>query len=264
MAVLKGYTYILPTASPFEALDEIKIALLLEDMGIVPLHLNDIVDLRLSGRRVRKMAEICPYHRAVKCDPLFNPNCHNEEKRYTLCKFPHVVYLAAFRNKLKVGTAVKGRELLRVYEQGARAFSILAVTRDYPHAVMLERTVSKTYDEIKERPRITYSDVIIHNADEIIRLRDKLNQITKRIALDLGLNDWLKARVLHYPCLDEEMTLLNSSEDFKGRIVGYIGPFLILKRNDYISSVLDLRKVEGMEVRGYVIDGVSGETTEIY
>jgi len=197
MAVLKGYTYILPTSSPFEALDEIKIALLLEDIGIVPLHLNDRVNLWLSGKRVRKPAEICPYSRAVKCDPLFNPNCHNEEKRNTLCKFPHVVYLAAFRNKLKVGTAVKGREILRVYEQGARAFSILTVTQNYPRAVMLERMVSKTYDEIRERPRITYSDVIVHNTDEIIHLRDKLNQVTKRIALDLGLNDWLRARILY-------------------------------------------------------------------
>ena len=263
MAVVEGYTYLLPTHSPFEALEDVKIALLLRDVGIVPLSLHDFVDFKLSGEKT-KGVDVCPRSRAATCDPLFNPNCHIEERRQTICKFPHVVYLVAFRNLVKVGTAIKGRELLRVYEQGARVFSVLTVVQNYPKAVVLEGEIAKKYEEVKEKPRIKYEDVIVRDDNRLQRLREKLNQLTERIASDFGFSNYSEAKILYYPCLEREELLLIRGKEFRGKIVGYIGPFLILEDRNHVESIVDLREIEGMNIGGYIVDSLFGEKTEIY
>ncbi|UCH87908.1 MAG: DUF2797 domain-containing protein [Thermoplasmata archaeon] len=76
----------------------------------------------------------------LKC--IFEPICWGDKCPDSICNQPHQVYLAFFNTIPKIGMTSEQRLKLRLYEQGADAFSIIATVPNRFSARALERNIS--------------------------------------------------------------------------------------------------------------------------
>lgn len=76
---------------------------------------------------------------------VFEPHCHMGTCGAFFCQAEHVVYLAMFGRRMKVGLTQASRVIERGMEQGADLMMVLARTQDRYSARALENLISRRY-----------------------------------------------------------------------------------------------------------------------
>ncbi len=96
------------------------------------------------GRRVINFAQCEFCSRSIipiqRC--LFDPICEGELCNWDLCRREHVVYIAFYGNKTKVGMTSKGRITERLIEQGADAYFAVGTFPSRKAAREMEKRIS--------------------------------------------------------------------------------------------------------------------------
>ena len=199
----------------------------------------------------------------------------NSDKAKQFCNQEHYVYLAYFPNdKLKVGTAVYYRRHERLLEQGAIYSIFLAKTKNGKLARRLETEISNIGIVQKVNTSYKINNIIINRNSEDIKnilineyenIKNKIDEGYKSYLTEPEYNNFeiiyniVKENLIKKTeqinlfgdneveeCIDYKKIL--NPEYIKGEIIATIGNLILLKE-DNIYSVLNMKKLEGWEVK---------------
>lgn len=172
-----------------------------------------------------------------KC--LFDPICDGELCDWDLCKREHVVYIAFYGNKTKVGMTSSGRLTERLIEQGADAYFTVGTFHSRKAARTMEKTISSglsipqmhrsadLLQELKNGPDYTSITEIYH------RIGDK---IARQFTLTPSEIVLLQGYPIRQPLesLPAYSSLIGAHE---GEVLGVKGRVLLYKNRDTIRAL---------------------------
>lgn len=160
---------------------------------------------------------------------LFEPKCEGELCESPLCRKEHVVYIAFFGNRPKVGMTAKTRIRSRLIEQGADAYFVADVFSTRKSARDAEKAVSNKL-RISDRPN---AKIIL----ESLRMPRKKSQIeegwkwiSRALRENFSMNPGELVYLDYYP-LEEPLPIIPKPIEswgyHSGRSIGIKGKFLI-------------------------------------
>ena len=181
---------------------------------------------------------------------IFEPQCDGSLCDAEFCRKEHVVYLALFKDDVKVGLTGKERVMKRIIEQGADAFAVLATTSSRVSARELEKDISR-------RLRVSQ----IYRFDRFIRnlMADvspsSMEKIYHYYAVRFEKEFQLRPGELHfldnYPMpssINGRIYRRSCDNGCAGEVVGVKGKCLVFRREGY--TALDLSELPGHIIKG--------------
>jgi hypothetical protein len=90
---------------------------------------------------------------------LFEPKCHGEKCDWEFCKREHMLYIAFYDTRMKVGMSSSRRIDKRLIEQGADAYSVIGKFPDRLEARETEKKISARL----RIPQFYRQEVLLHN-----------------------------------------------------------------------------------------------------
>jgi len=164
-------------------------------------------------------------------DCVFDPKCDGELCNLDFCRREHVLYVAFYDTRMKIGMSSTRRVERRLIEQGADAFAIVGKFPTRKKAREAEISVSVRLG----MPQWLRQDVVLRNfARKVdidgISLRHEGLRMTLKESYNLELESlhWLDGYPLELP-LAQVPKLQESWGKHKGRLVGIKGKWLILE-----------------------------------
>jgi hypothetical protein len=162
---------------------------------------------------------------------IFEPRCNGELcNGASFCKTPHIVYLAYFRNKVKIGMTRADRLLPRVIEQGADAYCVVEKVNTRRLARKLEQKLSRLFNLRQSYPNTTILKTFSEPLN-VTRVREKFDDLARALENTLGRQLGELQFVEHYyPIqlpLRAKPRLRKTVSVHQGKVVGIKGKFLI-------------------------------------
>lgn len=215
------------------------------------LEIGDNLDLLVSGRRAcvgRFGGGYSPCGRGSKvtnvpqCDGcyepaipnpscIFEPRCDGSLCDSPPCRAQHVVYVAFYGGTPKVGMSSKGRVSVRIAEQGADAYSVVATAGNRMDARELERGISAgagINQSVRNRD-ILHSLIKGQARDEITEAFQDVTSRLERLGRE-GVEPG-PLRFLEYPGMRGEIASQPSLEMtpgvHRGEVLGVKGSYLM-------------------------------------
>jgi hypothetical protein len=160
---------------------------------------------------------------------VFEPKCEGEECNLEFCKREHVLYVAFYDTRMKLGMSSTRRVERRLIEQGADAFAILGKAPNRKKARELEKNVSARLGI----PQAIKQDLLLRNfarkVDETgIQARYEGLKVTMADAYQLSSEPlhWIRDYPIHLP-LAAVPQLEDSWGKHKGRFIGIKGKWAV-------------------------------------
>ena len=185
-----------------------------------------------------------------KLDCIFEPKCDGSLCDAEFCKKEHVVYLALFKDDVKVGMTGRERVMKRTIEQGADAFAVLATSPSRVAARELERNISRRLRIpqvywFNRFVRNLMTDVSPASMEKIyhyyaVRFEKEFNILPGELRfldsypMPSSINGRIYRKRCHNGCA--------------GKVVGVKGKCLVFKREGY--TALDLSELPGHIIKG--------------
>jgi len=182
---------------------------------------------------------------------IFEPKCDGELCDTRFCKKEHAVYLALFKDDVKVGMTGRERAMKRLIEQGADAYTILAVAPTRSNARALEQGISKRLriPEFYGFQRFVKGLMNEVTAQSMEKIYDFYTmRVRKEFALQPGELRFLE----NYPMpssVNGRVYVKNSDTGCAGRVVGVKGKCLVFRKDFY--AAVNLSILPGRMVKGY-------------
>jgi len=180
---------------------------------------------------------------------IFEPKCDGSLCDNEFCKKEHVIYLAVFKDDVKVGMTGKDRIMKRLIEQGADAFSVIATLSSRAEARELEREISK-------RLRVSQFYTIRHfvrnlsvDVDQTV-MKKVYIYYCQRIKREFSLEPTPLQFLDGYPMptqIKERVYLKSWENECAGEVVGIKGKCLVFKKEGY--RALDLSELPSRIVK---------------
>ena len=163
-----------------------------------------------------------------KCD---GTNCQGQKRDWEFCKREHVVYVAFYDTRMKVGMSSSRRVAKRLIEQGADAYSIVGA---YPN----RKSARDAEKEISERLRIPQfynQEVLLRNLSRPLDARGiegrlEALRMTLRGRFDLEPEPltWLSGYPIELP-LQHVPELQTTHGRHRGQLVGIKGKWMVFE-----------------------------------
>jgi len=185
---------------------------------------------------------------------IFEPHCHKGSCGAFFCQVPHVVYLAMYGSRMKVGMTQDGRVMERGTEQGADLMQVLARTKDRYSARSLETIISTKF-RISEamHPQTVLKGMAVRGTLE--ESRDIAWRFLSRLReMEITLKDLLGSRrievltlprevedeplVPEYPIPDRLASVPREIpvDIVRGEVVGYKGKWGVIRSNGSLAA----------------------------
>jgi hypothetical protein len=172
-----------------------------------------------------------------KC--LFDPICDGELCDWDLCKREHMVYVAFYGNKTKVGMTSSGRLTERLIEQGADAYFTVGTF----HSRKAARTMEKNISSGLSIPQMHRSADLLHelkNGPDYTSITEIYHRIGSTIAKQFALTPSEIVFLQGYPIrqpLESLPTYSNLIGAHEGEVLGVKGRVLLYKNNGIIRAL---------------------------
>jgi len=188
--------------------------------------------------------------KGTQCERCFKKNKYNycaacNGKRCYLGRKicgPHVLYLATFANVLKVGVASVKRFPKRVIEQGADYATKIAFFEDGLKARRYERLLHEEFN-ITDRIPSKFKEKIAFKKEARKMGEYFLKYTYSQIIDKIPKENRLQINVLNLSNYYEEPEVtklerldIEKSSEITGKIIGYKGPFVIIKNQNEVFS----------------------------
>ncbi|OGS44374.1 MAG: hypothetical protein A3K76_03845 [Euryarchaeota archaeon RBG_13_57_23] len=160
---------------------------------------------------------------------LFEPKCHGEKCDWEFCKREHMLYIAFYDTRMKVGMSSSLRIDRRLIEQGADAYSVIGKFPDRLEARETEKEISKRL----RIPQFYRQEVLLNN---LARPVDKMGIEGRLEGLKITLGEafqlkpeplrWLTRYPIELP-LRQVPVLQSSPGRHRGKKVGIKGKWMV-------------------------------------
>lgn len=166
-------------------------------------------------------------------DCLFEPKCNGEKCGLDFCSREHVLYVAFYDTRMKIGMSSSRRVEKRLVEQGADAYSIIGVCQGRKTARDAEKEISKKLGI----PQWYMQKDLLKNLSrpiDVEGIRGRLEGLRMTLGRSMNLNPeplvWLRRYPIDLP-LPETPELQQSPGEHSGEYVGVKGRWLIYNHN---------------------------------
>lgn len=183
-------------------------------------------------------ASVDKYHQCQKCseevflpyqDCLFEPRCEGEICDLDFCRREHVLYVAYYDTRMKIGMSSSRRIARRLIEQGADAYSIIGKMPTRKRAREAEKSISSRLGI----PQYVRRGIVLRNLARKVdvagiegRFEGLRMTLGEMFQLDLEPLQWLRDYPIELP-LAETPRLQESWGRHKGRLVGIKGGIMV-------------------------------------
>jgi hypothetical protein len=160
---------------------------------------------------------------------VFNPECEGERCGIEFCKREHVLYVAFYDTRMKIGMSSSRRVEKRLIEQGADAYALLGKAPNRKRARDLEKSISARLGI----PQAVKLDIQLRN---FVRKVDEQGIQGRYDGLKITMSEmfhldpeplrWIKGYPIELP-LPSEPRLQDPCGRHKGRLVGIKGRWAI-------------------------------------
>jgi len=231
--------------------------LLCYDTGASEVSELDLDDVRFSvsderlcigrweGEKYIRCAKRVPVDRFSQCpecaeesfiphqECIFEPRCDGEECNIEFCKREHVLYIAFYDTRMKIGMSSTRRIGQRLIEQGADAFSIIGKFPTRKRAREAEKDISSRL----RIPQAHRQEVLLRNLSrrlDISGIEGRHRALAVTLGEAYGLTpdpiEWLEGYPIDLP-LRETPELLRTAGSHKGERIGIKGRWLVFDSN---------------------------------
>lgn len=162
---------------------------------------------------------------------IFEPRCDGDECNWDFCRREHVLYIAFYDTRMKIGMSSSRRVDRRLIEQGADAYSIIGTFGSRRKARMSEKDISSRM----KIPQSYRQETLLKN---LVRPIDTEGIESRLRAMELTLGEayglrpepivWLDKYPIDLP-LRETPKLMESWGSHSGELVGIKGKWLIFE-----------------------------------
>jgi hypothetical protein len=162
-------------------------------------------------------------------DCLFEPECNGEKCGLEFCSREHILYLAFYDTRMKIGMSSSRRVEKRLIEQGADAYSIIGKYQGRKSARDAEKDLSRRLGI----PQWYYQQDLLRNLSRPVDLegiKGRLEGLKMTLGRTKGLAPEPLRLLTDYPIklpLSEVPKLQSSPGDHSGSFVGIKGKWLI-------------------------------------
>lgn len=187
-------------------------------------------------------AVVARFHQCESCskevflpyqDCVFEPKCEGEICDLDFCRREHVLYIAFYDTRIKVGMSSSQRVERRLIEQGADAFSIIGKLPSRKKAREVEKSISARLGI----PQFVRHGIVLRNlarkvdADGIEGRFEGLRvTLQEMFHLDIGPLRWLRDYPIELP-LREIPRLQDPWGKHKGSLIGIKGNIMVYESN---------------------------------
>ena len=160
---------------------------------------------------------------------VFNPECEGERCDVEFCKREHVLYVAFYDTRMKIGMSSTRRVERRLVEQGADAYAVIGKAPNRKRARELEKSISARLGIPQAVKLDTQLRNFVRNIDEqgILGRYDGLRiTMGEMFHLDPEPLQWIKGYPIELP-LSASPKLQESWGKHKGRLIGIKGRWAV-------------------------------------
>lgn len=160
---------------------------------------------------------------------VFEPKCDGDICDMDFCKREHVLYLAFYDTKVKIGMSSTRRVERRLVEQGADAFAIIGAFPTRRRAREAEKQMSSRL----RIPQALRQEAVLSGFSRVVdavgieeRLRGLASSIEDQFDLKMERLRWLDAYPIDLP-LDRPPRLMDTAGRHRGKLLGIKGKWLV-------------------------------------
>jgi len=166
-------------------------------------------------------------------DCVFDPKCEGEKCDLEFCRREHVLYVAFYDTRVKIGMSSNRRVEKRLIEQGADAYAILGTFPNRKRARDTEKEISNRL----RLPQFYRQEVLLRNFSRSLDVRGiegRHEALSITLGEAYGLRPepirWLDGYPLELP-LSRSPRLQGTVGRHKGRLVGFKGKWLVYEQD---------------------------------
>ena len=198
-----------------------------------------------------RQCQACASDFIPKQECLFEPKCDGSLCDAAFCKREHLVYLALFKDDVKVGMTGKDRLLRRGVEQGADAMATLATTRTREDARNLEKRICAA---TRLSQFYTFNKFLQNLSNQVSKssMEKVCNYYSRRISSRFGFKPGELQFLESYPMpssINARVYPRKWEEGCNGKFVGAKGKCLVFRKEGYRAA--DLSKLTTRVVAGW-------------